>query len=83
MTSFTDGICNTDVSPVTSSIFRLRLEGFTRFTSMPVGERSCPDLMEQIRLSLAELEWKKPGPPQNQVRKAPNSVKKKPQRVHA
>jgi len=39
--------------------------------------------MEQIRLSLAELEWKKPGPLQNQVRKTPNSVKKKPQRVHA
>ena len=42
-----------------------------------------PDLMGQIRLSLAELESKKPGPPKNQVRKTPNSVKKKPQRVHA
>jgi DNA end-binding protein Ku len=42
-----------------------------------------PDLMEQIRLSLAELESKKPGPPKNQVRKTPTSVKKKPQRVRA
>ena len=43
----------------------------------------APDLMEQIRLSLAELESKKPGPAKNQVRKTPNSVKKKPQRVRA
>ena len=44
---------------------------------------SAPDLMEQIRLSLAELESKKPGPPKNQVRKTPTPVKKKPQRVRA
>ena len=45
--------------------------------------RGAPDLMEQIRLSLAELESKKPGLPKNQVRKTPTPVKKKPQRVHA
>ena len=43
----------------------------------------APDLMEQIRLSLAELESKKPGPPKKQVRKTPTPVKKKLQRVRA
>jgi DNA end-binding protein Ku len=43
----------------------------------------APDLTEQIRLSLAELESKKSGPPKNQVRKTPTPVKKKPQRVRA
>jgi hypothetical protein len=43
----------------------------------------APDLTEQIRLSLAELESKKPGLPKNQVRKTPTPVKKKPQRVRA
>jgi DNA end-binding protein Ku len=44
-----------------------------------------PDLMEQIRLSLAEIESRKAnvGPPKDQVRKAPNVVKKKPQRARA
>ena len=44
--------------------------------------RGAPDLMEQIRLSLAELESKKPGSPKNQVRKTP-TPEKKPQRVRA
>jgi DNA end-binding protein Ku len=45
----------------------------------------APDLMEQIRLSLAEIESKKPdaNPLKNQVRKTPNVVKKKPQRIRA
>jgi DNA end-binding protein Ku len=43
----------------------------------------APDLMEQIRLSLAELESKKPVLLKNQVRKAPKSVKKKSQRLPA
>ena len=44
-----------------------------------------PDLMEQIRLSLAEIQSRKAtaDPPKNQVRKAPNVVKKKPQRARA
>lgn len=44
-----------------------------------------PDLMEQIRLSLAEIESKKPkaNPPRKQVHKTPNIVRKKPQRVRA
>jgi hypothetical protein len=33
----------------------------------------APDLMEQIRLSLAELESKKPGPPESYRRDVPNA----------
>ncbi len=47
--------------------------------------RGAPDLMEQIRLSLAEIETKKAdaNSPKNQVRKTPNVVKKRPQKVRA
>lgn len=46
---------------------------------------SAPDLMEQIRLSLAEMESKKPDtkPSKKPVRKTPTVAKKKPQRVRA
>ncbi len=44
---------------------------------------SAPDLMEQIRMSLAELESKKPGQPKKQVRKTPTPMRRKPQRVRA
>ncbi len=45
----------------------------------------APDLMEQIRLSLAQIESKKPdaNPSKKPVRKTPTVVKKKPQRVRA
>jgi DNA end-binding protein Ku len=45
----------------------------------------APDLMEQIRLSLAQIELKKPDakPLKKPVRKGPTVVKKKPQRVRA
>jgi hypothetical protein len=48
-------------------------------TKMP--RSGVPDLMEQIRLSLAEIRSKKPNadPSTKQVRKTPNSVKKRAQ----
>ena len=49
----------------------------------PKKPTGAPDLMEQIRLSLAELESKKPGSPKNHVRKIATPAKKKPQRVRA
>lgn len=44
-----------------------------------------PDLMEQIRLSLAQIESRKPdaNPSKKPVRKTPTVVKKKPQRIRA
>jgi DNA end-binding protein Ku len=47
--------------------------------------RGAPDLMEQIRLSLAQIESKKPdaNPSKKPVRKTPTVMKKKPQRVRA
>jgi DNA end-binding protein Ku len=47
--------------------------------------RSAPDLMEQIRLILAQIESKKPDgkPSKKPVRKTPTVSKKKPQRVRA
>jgi len=47
--------------------------------------RGAPDLMEQIRLSLAQIHSKKPdtSPSKKPVRKTPTVVKKKPQRVRA
>jgi DNA end-binding protein Ku len=47
--------------------------------------RGAPDLMEQIRLSLARIEPKKPDADSSKkpARKTPNLVKKKPQRVRA
>ncbi len=48
-------------------------------------KRGTPDLMEQIRLSLAQIESKKPdaNPFKKPGRKTPNVAKKKPQRVRA
>ena len=45
----------------------------------------APDLMKQIRLSLAQVKSKKPeaNPSKKPVRKTPTAVKKKPQRVRA
>ena len=50
-----------------------------------VPMRGAPDLMEQIRLSLAEIESKKADakPPKKPVRKTPAGAKKKPQRLRA
>lgn len=50
-----------------------------------IPKKSTPDLMEQIRLSLAQIESKKAdaNPPKKLGRKAPTDVKKKPQKVHA
>jgi DNA end-binding protein Ku len=47
--------------------------------------REAPDLMEQIRLSLAQIESKKPDatPSKKPARKAPTLVKKKPHKVRA
>ena len=47
--------------------------------------RDAPDLMEQIRLSLAQIQSKRPDADRSKkpVRKAPTVVKKKPQRVRA
>jgi DNA end-binding protein Ku len=51
----------------------------------PSLTRGAPDLMEQLRLSLAQIESKKAGahPTKKPVRKTPTVVKKKPQRVRA
>lgn len=52
----------------------------------PISATShAPDLMEQIRLSLAQIEAKQadPNPSKKLGRKAPSPVKKKPQRVRA
>lgn len=51
----------------------------------PSPRTSAPDLMEQIRLSLAQIEWKKPDakPSKKPPRKTPTVAKKKPQRVRA
>ena len=57
--------------------------GIPMNTAPKTRTSGAPDLMEQIRLSLAELESKKPGPPKKQVRKTPTPVKKKLQRVRA
>ena len=50
-----------------------------------IPKRGTPDLMEQIRLSLAQIESKKPdaNPSKKPARKAPTVVKKKPQKVRA
>ncbi len=47
--------------------------------------RGAPDLMEQIRLSLAQLESRQPSaePPKKPVRKTLKVAKKKPQRIRA
>jgi DNA end-binding protein Ku len=47
--------------------------------------RGAPDLIEQLRLSLAQIESKKPdaNSSKKSARKAPTLVKKKPQRVRA
>jgi DNA end-binding protein Ku len=47
--------------------------------------RGAPDLVEQIRLSLAQIASKKPdaNPSKKPVRKTPTVMKKKPQRVRA
>jgi DNA end-binding protein Ku len=47
--------------------------------------RGAPDLMEQLRLSLAQIGSKTPdaGPSKKTARKTPTVVKKKPQRVRA
>jgi DNA end-binding protein Ku len=47
--------------------------------------REAPDLMEQIRLSLAQIESKKPdaNPSKKPARKTPTLVKKKPQKIRA
>ena len=50
-----------------------------------IPKKGAPDLMEQIRLSLAQIESKKldAGPSKKPGRKAPAAAKKKPQRVRA
>ena len=47
--------------------------------------REAPDLIEQIRLSLAQIESKKPdaNPSKKPARKTPTLVKKKPHKVRA
>ena len=57
-----------------------RIEMHAAPTSLTKG---APDLMEQIRLSLAQIESKKPdaNPSKKPARKTPTIVKKKPQRV--
>ena len=53
---------------------------------VPTSQKNrAPDLMEQIRMSLAQIKSKKPdaSPSKNPVRKAPTVVKKGPQRVRA
>ncbi len=50
-----------------------------------IPKKSTPDLMEQIRLSLAQIESKKAdaNPSKKLGRKAPTDVKKRPQKVRA
>jgi DNA end-binding protein Ku len=50
-----------------------------------IAKSGAPDLMEQIRLSLAQIESKRPGANTSKkaARKTPTAVKKKPQRVRA
>jgi|SRR5215470_15873601 len=60
----------------------------TRFEMHPARTsptRGAPDLMEQLRLSLAQIESKKTGanPSKKPVRKTPTVVKKRPRRVRA
>lgn len=59
-----------------------RIEMHPAPTSRTTG---APDLMEQIRLSLAQLESKKPdaNPSKKPARKTPTVVKKRPQRARA
>jgi hypothetical protein len=47
--------------------------------------KGAPDLMEQIRLSLAQIESKNPNANSSKkpIHKTPTLVKKKPQRVRA
>ena len=66
----------------------IEVQGDNRIEMHPVsaspkaGDR---DLMEQIRLSLAQIESKKsdPNPSKKRIRKAPTGVKTKPQKVRA
>jgi DNA end-binding protein Ku len=53
--------------------------------SPPSPTTGSPDLMEQIRLSLAQIESKKAdaNPSKKPVRKAPTALKKRPQKVRA
>ena len=50
-----------------------------------IAKSGAPDLMEQIRLSLAQIESKRPGANTSKkaARKTPTAVKRKPQRVRA
>jgi hypothetical protein len=59
-----------------------RIEMHPAPTNLTIG---APDLMEQIRLSLAQIESKKPdvNPSKKPARKTVTLVKKKPQSVRA
>jgi DNA end-binding protein Ku len=67
-------------------IIEARVDNRAKVHPAPTSSTSgAPDLMEQIRLSLAQIESRKPdaNPSKKPVRKTPTIVKKKPQRVRA
>jgi DNA end-binding protein Ku len=67
-------------------IIEARVDGRHELHPAPASlTRGAPDLMEQIRLSLAQIESKKPdaNPSKKPVRKTPTLVTKKPKRVRA
>jgi DNA end-binding protein Ku len=70
------------ISKIIEAQVNNRIEKHPASTSLT---RGAPDLMEQIRLSLAQIESKKTDayPSKKPSRKTPTLVKKKPQRVRA
>jgi DNA end-binding protein Ku len=67
-------------------IIEARVDNRINMHPAPTSSTSgAPDLMEQIRLSLAQIESRKPdaNPSKKPVRKTPTVVKKKPRRVRA
>ncbi len=69
-----------------NNIIQARLENRVEIHPAPTPlEKTAPDLMEQIRLSLAQIEAKKPGASTSRkpVARTPTVLKKKPQRVRA
>jgi DNA end-binding protein Ku len=67
-------------------IIQARVDNRTKVHPTPTSATSgAPDLMEQLRLSLAQIESRKPdaNPSKKPVRKTPTVVKKKPHRVRA
>jgi DNA end-binding protein Ku len=68
------------------NIIEARIDNRTKMHSAPTSPASrAPDLMEQIRLSLAEIHSRKPdvNPSKKPARKTPTVAKKKPQRIRA